>query len=353
MVSQSALMLFNSRSVAFLQAVVVSILAGLALGFSDSVSTTALLITLAVTFMSVYLLSFVLLEILIFRELRKVYGVFEHFQGKKIQRDRNINMPAKKISQELYTFANRKEREIEKLKRMEEFRREFLANVSHELKTPIFSAQGFIHTLLDGAMDDERVRDKFLQKSARSLDHLDNLVQDLLSISQMETGETKMKIAKVNLKHLVQDAFDQCGAIAKERKATVEVIAPKEELIVHADEFRIGQVVKNLVENGIKYGGSSPIIKVHLQKKDKEVEICVQDNGPGIPEEHQDRIFERFYRVEKSRSREMGGTGLGLAIVKHIIEAHKSNILLESSPQKGTKFTFTLKAVDRNILNEA
>ena len=228
---------------------------------------------------------------------------------------------------------------------METFRKEFIADISHELKTPIFAAQGFVHTLLDGAVKDKSVRNRFLKKAAKSLDGLDMLVQDLLTLSQIETGEIKMHFEDFDIRRLTEEVFEQF-----ENKADKKMIDMRfepnipEEVIVYGDWQRINQVMTNLISNAVKYSGEKSKIRVNFIPIDGEVEVVVRDTGEGIPEEDVKRIFERFYRVDKSRSREKGGTGLGLAIVKHIMEGHNTKVEVKSSPGKGSEFKFRLKA---------
>jgi two-component system phosphate regulon sensor histidine kinase PhoR len=223
------------------------------------------------------------------------------------------------------------------------YRQEFLADVSHELKTPIFAAQGFVHTLLDNPDEDIEIRIKFLEKAAKSLDGLDNLVQDLLTVSQIETGAIKIDKKQINLRPLIEELFEQLEAKAKKRNAKLKLIAPLGVIHVKADEQRISQVILNLVVNAIKYGKDKGLVQIIITEKKKVYTISVVDNGPGIPEEHLHRIFERFYRVDKSRSKNSGGTGLGLSIVKHIVQAHNSKISVQSEINKGTRFEFKLE----------
>jgi two-component system phosphate regulon sensor histidine kinase PhoR len=223
--------------------------------------------------------------------------------------------------------------------------------VSHELKTPIFSAQGFVHTLIDGAIDDIHVRDRFLQKAANSLDGLNVLVQDLITISQLEIGEIKMHFTNFDLHKLTQDIFEQLEGRAADRgvKLRFEKFSPKS-CYIFADKLRIGQVMTNLIVNAIKYGKENGAVVVSFHIDGEDVEVSVKDNGPGIEEKHLSRIFERFYRIEKSRSKDQGGTGLGLAIVKHILEAHETKIRVESKVNIGTEFGFTLRK--GKVINE-
>jgi two-component system phosphate regulon sensor histidine kinase PhoR len=247
---------------------------------------------------------------------------------------------------EIYSIANIQQAEINELKKMETYRREFLADVSHELKTPLFAAQGFVHTLLDGAVKDKSVRIKFLKKAAKSLAGLDKLVQDLMIISQMEAGFVKMRYTNFNIFELVEDVFEQFDEKANKKELTLCYAEnTSRDAIVYADRERIFQVMINLVSNGIKYttekGGK---VMVGITPHEGLVMVEVSDDGIGIPQEDHIRIFERFYRVEKSRSKDKGGTGLGLAIVKHILEAHNQKIAVTSTVGKGSVFRFGLEA---------
>ena len=335
-------MFFNSRSVAFLLSVIICFATGTSLSFYD-VSFEVVFVTLIISFSVSFTLCFLVFELLVFKEFRRINRVFSQFSSKSEGGDVFSELPVKRISTELLTFANRKEEEIEKLKKLELFRREFLADISHELKTPVFAAQGFIHTLLDGAIEDVKFRDRFLKKSAKALDQLDNLIHDLIVISQLETGEIKMQMEDVDLTVLVQDIFDILDDRAHKRSISLvfeSFLNP--DVLVKADYQRLGQVFKNLIVNAILYGNEGGEIRVILKQKVDKVLVSVVDDGPGIPQEHQKRLFQRFYRIEKSRSKEMGGTGLGLSIVKHIVEAHGSEIILQSKVGKGATFSFSL-----------
>ncbi len=335
-------MFFNSRSIAFLISTILVVITYFVLQFALALSSGEVITILLLEFILVFLACFISFEWLFFQEFRKIYRVFDrfNFETKDIK---NSLTYSRKMSQDIYSFAQTKQQEIQKLKQLETFRKEFLADISHELKTPIFSAQGFIHTLLDGAIDDPSVRDRFLSKAAKSLDQLDTLIQDLIIISQLETGKIKVEPETFNLAELVQEIFDLLEPKRKTRNATF-ILEPKgNDFFVFADLNRINQVLKNLIDNAVKYGNDNGTVTVILEELDQSVKISVKDNGNGIPSEHLDKIFRRFYRVEKSRSREMGGTGLGLAIVKHIVEAHNSNITVSSVMSEGTLFQFELQ----------
>ncbi|RMG21956.1 MAG: sensor histidine kinase, partial [Bacteroidetes bacterium] len=235
------------------------------------------------------------------------------------------------------------EREIRKLKDMETYRREFLGEVSHELKTPIFAIQGFIHTLIEGAVNDERVRMKFLKKAMKNSDRLSNLVEDLLIITQAESGEMEMRIRKFGIYELVRDTLDslEYKFTKKKRNVAYHINANGlERAMVLADRERIQQVLTNLVDNAIKYGDQEGEVEISLEDAGEKILVHVKDRGPGIEEEHLDKIFRRFYRVDKSRSRDKGGTGLGLSICKHLMEAHGEKVWAKSEVGKGTTFSF-------------
>lgn len=234
--------------------------------------------------------------------------------------------------------------EIDHLKEMENFRKDFLGNVSHELKTPIFTIQGYIHTLIDGGIEDQEINMLYLQKAAKSIDRLISIVDDLESISKLEAGEMILENRTFDLNELIADVIESLELRAKEQNIRLEFDSGKaDHNFVFADKERIRQVLVNLLVNSIKYGKQNGMTRVNIEDHDDYVTVDVTDNGIGIEKQHLNRLFERFYRVDKSRSREQGGTGLGLAIVKHILEAHQQKISVDSNPGEGTTFTFTLK----------
>ncbi|MBL0341708.1 MAG: sensor histidine kinase [Bacteroidetes bacterium] len=248
------------------------------------------------------------------------------------------------INRILIEWERNNKEEIVHLKELEVFRKEFLGNVSHELKTPIFTIQGYIHTLLDGGIEDQEINVLYLQKAARSIDRLISIVDDLESISKLEAGELILEHRTFDIKELIADVIESLELKAKENKVILFLKGnPIEKNYVFADKERIRQVLVNLLVNSIKYGRRNGHTSISVEDQGDFFVVEVQDDGIGIEKQHLGRLFERFYRVDKSRSREQGGTGLGLAIVKHIIEAHSEKISVESKPGEGTKFTFTLK----------
>lgn len=338
-------MVYNSRSLALLLAGCIALITTLFLSLFDSVGFNALVVASIISFSVSYLLIFIVLEFLIFREIKEIYKLFDKLKKKELnvgtQKSTKLN-PLRNINDEIFFLADVKQKEIDELKKLEAFRKEFIADVSHELKTPIFAAQGFVHTLLDGAVNDKAVRNKFLKKAARSLDGLDMLVQDLLTLSQIETGQIKMHFENFDLHELTQEVFEQFESKADKKEIALRIQASSRRVNVYADRHRIGQVLTNLISNAIKHSHDGGEVIVSFETGKKNVTTIVRDFGEGIPEEHQKRIFERFYRVDKSRSREKGGTGLGLAIVKHILEGHHSKAEVESQPGKGSAFRFKL-----------
>ena len=339
-------MVYSSRGLALLLAFCIALITSLFLSLFKSIAVSALLVAFAISFSVSYLLIFTVLEFLIFREINKIYKLMGKLKKKELakidkQKTAPLN-PLKTINEDIYSFAELKQKEIDELKKLEAFRREFIADVSHELKTPIFAAQGFVHTLLDGAVNDKTVRTKFLKKAAKSLDGLDMLVQDLLTLSHIETGQIKMHFETIDMHKLTEEVFEQFEEKGEKRNIKLRVEGAHHKALVYADWQRISQVMTNLISNAIKHSNDGSDVVVSFDIHKKNVVTKVRDFGEGIPAEHQVRIFERFYRVDKSRSREKGGTGLGLAIVKHILDGHNTKAEVESEPGKGSTFSFKL-----------
>ncbi|MGD0745972.1 MAG: ATP-binding protein, partial [Verrucomicrobiota bacterium] len=231
--------------------------------------------------------------------------------------------------------------DLTRLKQLERTREEFVANVSHELRTPLSLIKGYVETLLDGARDNPEVSERFLKIIERNAQRLDLLIQDLLTISALEAGRVKLNLQAVELRPLVEKVLGDLKPPADSKSITLVNQLP--ELTATADADRIEQVLANLVDNAIKYGRARGTVTIGGGKTEEgKVEVFVQDDGPGIPPESLDRVFERFYRVDKARSREQGGTGLGLSIVKHIVQNHGGKVWVNSEPGKGATFFFTL-----------
>lgn len=341
-------MVSSSRGLALLLALCISLITLLFLSLLESVPSTALVVTFLISFSISYLSIYVVLEFLIFREINTLHKMMAKLKKRELSlKDKPDFAPLsalKNIHEEIFSFAEKKQEEIDHLRKLETFRKEFIADVSHELKTPIFAAQGFLHTLLDGAVNDRSVRMKFLKKAAKSLDGLDALVQDLLTLSQIETGQIKMHFDTIDMYQLTEEVFEQFDEKNGRKNVELRIEGTNPPVMVYGDWQRLSQVMTNLVSNAIRHSHEGGEVVVNLEQTKKNVVVSVRDFGEGISEEHHHRIFERFYRVDKSRAKEKGrgGTGLGLAIVKHILEGHNTKAEVESSPGHGSTFSFKL-----------
>ncbi|MFZ4799541.1 MAG: sensor histidine kinase [Bacteroidia bacterium] len=316
----------------------------------DSVLINVIIIFMLTAGLSFFLF-FYTLEFFIYRKIKLIYKTIHSLKTQKYDAVlENFSWekdPIFEMSKEVINWARDKKMEIDQLKKVADFRKEFLGNVSHELKTPIFSIQGYLHTLLDGAIYDEEVNTKFLKKAAKSTDRLSDLVADLLEISSLESGELQMNLDRFDINLLTKDVYEQFEVKAKEKGISLLIKEGcNKPFFVLADKYRIRTVLVNLVSNSIKYGKENGVTSASYYVMGDNILIEIADTGEGVNQEYLPRIFERFYRVDKSRSRnnEAGGTGLGLAIVKHIIEAHHQTVNVRSTIGKGTTFGFTLKA---------
>lgn len=336
------------RSIAFFTSLLLTTLVGIAsfFLFHQFLLTLAFLV---LVFLISYFLFLYAIEVFIYRKIKLVYKNIHSLKVRKLDpKISDINMldPINEMEREVRDWAADKTSEIEQLQTMERYRKEFLGNVSHELKTPIFNIQGYVNTLIDGAWEDPEVLIHFLKKAAKSTDRIATLVDDLEAISQLESGFLTMEMEVFDINDLMHDIFDSLDFRAKEKNIKLSIKDGCDvPFIVEADKDRIRQVIINLIVNSIKYGKVDGHTYVGLYDMDENILIEITDDGIGIDEEHLPRLFERFYRVDKSRSRDGGGTGLGLSIVKHIIEAHDQTINVRSTKQVGTTFTFTLKKV--------
>ena len=253
------------------------------------------------------------------------------------------------IGEELTAWADTNDKEIARLKESERFRKQYLGNVAHELKTPIFNIQGYISTLLDGGLEDELINRKFLERAEKSIDRLINIVNDLDTISKLESSMNRLQMEQFDIVALAREIAEQAEMEADRKHIRIRVKGAgnlPSPFWVLADKHFIGQVLVNLIINSIHYGREGGTTNVRFRDMLDRILIEVEDNGQGIGKEDIPRIFERFYRTDKGRSREQGGTGLGLAIVKHIVEAHGEHVAVRSEPGVGTTFSFTLKKVD-------
>ncbi len=283
-------------------------------------------------------------EHFIYRRVKKIYDDVSLLESSTF-RNQPIMTDMATLTREVKKFATDKKLEIEMLKVREEYRREFLGNVSHELKTPLFTVQGYLSTLLDGAMNDKSIRKKYLERAEKGVERLIYIVQDLDMITKLEIGDLNLDITKFDIVKLVQNVFDLLEMEASKKDILLLFdMKYNKPVMVEADREKIEQVVINLIVNSIKYGKEKGSTEISIENlTDNKMIIRITDNGEGIEKQNITRLFERFYRVDKSGARSEGGSGLGLSIVKHIIEAHGEKIYVESQFGKGSEFSFTLE----------
>lgn len=306
-----------------------------------------MVVFIPITFLIAYITTIYILSVLIIDKITPIYKTIREapIEGKQLTRlihgKRDI---IAEVDQEVKLWAEDKRAEIDRLRDLEKYRKDFVGNVSHELKTPIFNIQGYILTLLDGGLEDPKINRLYLERTEKSIDRMISIVEDLESITKLESGEMKLKIEPFDLVKLTEEVFELELRDANARRISTNLtVKANKPVIVKADKKRIFEVISNLVGNAIKYGKKGGNVNVVFYDMDKMVLIEVSDDGIGIEKKDMIRIFERFYRVDKSRSRMQGGTGLGLSIVKHIIEAHEQTINVKSQIDKGTTFTFMLE----------
>lgn len=304
-----------------------------------------------------FIASFIILQIrierFIYRRIEQIYDDVTLLESSSLTSG-PITTDMRTLTEEIEKFAQDKKIEIDTLKVREEYRKDFLGNVSHELKTPLFTVQGYIETLLDGALNDKSVRKKYLQRANKGVERLIYIVKDLDLITRLEVGELNLKKEDFDIVELIQSVFDLLEMKVEKKNILLTFdMDYNQPIYVHADEEKIQQVVTNLLVNSIKYGRRDGTTEVSVENLIKnKVIVRVTDNGEGIPKRHIPRLFERFYRVDKSGSRSEGGSGLGLAIVKHIIEAHEEKIYVESEIEVGSEFSFTLEKSDVEVETE-
>lgn len=312
-------------------------------GYAHNIQLTINILTIGIIG---YCLFYLALERFIYRRIKIIYKNIHRLKLSKGAISDRVDMTnhmMDRVEEEVMEWANEKKEEIEELKRMETYRREYLGNVSHELKTPIYNVQGYLDTLINGGMYDENINRSYLHKAMQNAERLSAILDDLDTIARHETGELKLTWQKFNIYQLAKEIFEssEMMADANDVNLTFKEGSSKSK-VVCADPDRIRQVLTNLVTNAIKYNKEEGNVWIGIYDMDKYVLVEVTDNGLGIEEKHLSRLFERFYRVDPSRSRRLGGSGLGLAIVKHIVEAHNQSIHVRSKIGVGTTFGFTL-----------
>lgn len=307
-------------------------------------STTEIVILVLGVLLNFFLIALIL-ERVIFRKIKVIYKMIK---AQKLTKDEKNQIDAgitaiSKVSDDVEEWAKNTSDEIKYLKSLEEYRKDYVGNISHELKTPIFSIQGYLHTLLEGGLYDNRVNLSYLKRAISNVDRLRNIVDDLEIISRLESEETVVMPEKFDLKNLVREVIEDCEMMAAAKQIRIQFKEGASQAYnVMADREMIRQVLNNLVVNAIKYGKDEGKISISFYDLEGVILTEVTDDGIGIEEQHLKHLFDRFYRVESSRSRKIGGSGLGLSIVKHIIEAHEQSLNVRSTPGIGTTFGFTL-----------
>lgn len=282
-------------------------------------------------------------EKFIYKRIKKIFDEVSLLQSAPIKNEA-ITTDMATLNKQITKFARDKKLEIEALKIREDYRKEYIGNVSHELNTPLFMVQGYIHTLLDGAMKEKTLRKKYLQRAAKGVERLVFIVKDLEMISRLEAGDLNLDFTQFDIVEVVQSVFDLLEMRAAKRNISLSFYSSYEPIYVMADKERIQQVIVNLIMNSIKYGKNNGTTDVSIESiTEQKILVRITDNGEGIAKENIGRLFERFYRVNKSGNRKEGGSGLGLSIVKHIMEAHGEKIYVESMLGLGSEFSFTLE----------
>ncbi|MEL6916477.1 MAG: ATP-binding protein [Bacteroidota bacterium] len=341
----------RSYKFAFRSSLIITILLTLFLGsylwYANALDYLLLAVFTLVIFGVCFLIIQLRVEKFIYRRIKRIYDDVSLLESSSLTSE-TINTDMHTLTKEIEKFAQDKRVEIDTLKIREEYRKDFLGNVSHELKTPLFTVQGYILTLLDGAMDDKNIRKKYLQRANKGVERLIYIIKDLDLITKLEVGDLNLELEDFNIIELIQNVFDLLEMKAAKKKIALTFdMDYKTPIHVRADQEKIQQVVTNLLVNSIKYGHENGTTEVSVENLIKnKVIVRVTDNGEGIPQQHIPRLFERFYRIDKSGSRREGGSGLGLSIVKHIIEAHDEKIYVESVVDVGSEFSFTLEKAE-------
>jgi two-component system phosphate regulon sensor histidine kinase PhoR len=278
------------------------------------------------------------------KELDDIKTIINNIRKNKYNSEEEIQLGSNLLSLQkaIKKMFKKEKTDIEYLQRLQKVRSQFLANVSHELRTPIFNIQGYIETLLNGAVNDKNVNIHFLEKANQNTISLSNLLNDLIDISMIESGEMRMSYRYFKINELIKQVVQENKKVAEDKNLELNFIPARDDLEVFGDKEKLKQVLVNLVLNAIKYTEKGKV-EILIEEESKHAKVVVKDTGMGIPENYLDRIFERFFRIDKARSRSLGGTGLGLAIVKHIIEAHNSKVNVTSKEGEGSEFSFLLK----------
>lgn len=337
---------FFSAAIISLVVAVVAIIIYFMVGLSERAWYGGILLVLF-CFAASYLTIIYYLRQYIYRKIKLIYKSIHKHKLDPAEKTTTIDARSDIISEverEVAEWADTQAEEIKQLKSWQEYRRRFLGDISHELKTPIFNIQGYLETLIDGGMDDPTINRNYLERAVKNVDRLNTIVTDLESISRLETGDLVLEMQNFDIRELVEEVFEDFEFKAQAKGITLGFKSGADQRFrVCADRESIRQVITNLITNSIKYGRDEGVTKVGFYDMDRYILVEVADNGIGIEKDHIKHIFERFYRVDKSRSRAQGGSGLGLSIVKHLIEAHKQTVNVRSSVNLGSTFGFTLE----------
>ena len=334
---------FNPYKFSLLSSLYITLGSYFVINYNDlSISIESVLVSFII-----FSLSFLILQLrvrqLFFERIRQIYRDLE-FETDSLIKTSVIDIDMNSFSKDLEEFVKLKRTEIETLKTEDIYRKEFVGNVAHELKTPLFLIQGYISNLLDGAMDDKELLKKYLKRADKSVDRLTYIIKDLDLITQLESSTLKLEITSFDLLKLTLEVIEDLEITAA--KKGIKIVFDKdynEIMLVDADRNRIQQVLINLITNSINYGSEKGTTEISFKSDNNKILVKVNDNGEGISQENMPRLFQRFFRVDESRSRNHGGSGLGLAIVKHIVDAHNENIYVQSTLGIGSEFSFTLK----------
>ena len=334
---------FNPYKFSLLSSIYIALGAYFVINYNDlSISIESVLVSFII-----FILSFLILQFrvrsLFFERVKQIYKDLE-FESDSLIKTSTIDSDINSFAEDLEEFVKLKRTEIETLKKEDIYRKEFVGNVAHELKTPLFSVQGYISNLLDGAMDDEELLKKYLKRAEKSVERLTYIIKDLDLITQLESSTLKLEVTSFDIVKLANEIIEDLEISASKRN--IKIIFDKiydANILVDADRNRIEQVMINLITNSINYGSEKGTTEISFESIEEKLIVKVNDNGEGISEEDMPRLFQRFFRVDVSRSRSQGGSGLGLAIVKHIIDAHNENIYVQSTVGIGSEFSFSLK----------
>lgn len=331
----------------FLITVFLTLIMGVFLYIFYALNPLYLILFALITFSLSFVITQYRVEKFIYNRINKIYKDLTLLESASFRKN-SITTDMATLTKQIDQYAKNKKLEIETLKVREEYRKEFMGNISHELKTPLFTVQGYLETLIDGAINDKKVANKYLERANKGVERLIYIVKDLDMITKLEVGDLSLNITSFDIVQLVQSVFELLEMKAAKKKITLTFDMDYDEpIMVKGDAERIQQVLTNLVVNSIKYGREKGTTEISIEKLIKnKVIVRVTDNGEGIEKRHIRRLFERFYRVDKSGSRKEGGSGLGLAIVKHIIEAHDEKIYIESEFNIGSEFSFTLEKAE-------